>query len=189
AEIALRPDPDAARRPRERAGKGLLMCAQLLPDRPGQPAVGTGVEPHPAVAADDPDLGQLLRIADGQAPEPHGIEYLEDGGVGADTEGEGQRGHDGEPGTAPQRAERVANVAREDLDRGGWGHGVPPDAIGDAPGRRKVAILTYDFVDALRSSASRGPDEPAPAVLVQGPTWYVQELIGLYVSFASSRTS
>ena len=117
------------------------MRAQLLPDRAGQPAVGTAVESHAAVAADDPDLGQLLRIADGQAPEPHGVEDLEDGGVGTDTEGEGQRGHDGEPGAAPQRAERVASVAREDFDRSGWGHGEPPDAIGDAGGRRKVVIF------------------------------------------------
>jgi hypothetical protein len=86
----------------------------------------------------DPKVVEPARIRDRQAPQPHRVEELEDGGVGADSERERQNRDQrkrrleaqapravaevpGEPGQ-PTRA--IAVVARRDARRGGAGERV-----------------------------------------------------------------
>ena len=47
----------------------------------------------------------------------HAVDHAEDGGVAAYAEGEREDGDEGEAGRLPQRAQRVAHVLRERLDR------------------------------------------------------------------------
>src|SRR2546430_5364508 len=56
------------------------------------------------------EIGQLLRIRDGQGTEPDGVDQLEDGGVGADAEREREHGDQGEHGVEAKLAETVADV-------------------------------------------------------------------------------
>ena len=57
-----------------------------VPERPRQLRVVAVADAEAAVAADDADLGELVRGADGQAAQADGLDQLEDGGVGADAE-------------------------------------------------------------------------------------------------------
>ncbi|MBI3800889.1 MAG: hypothetical protein HY268_28430 [Deltaproteobacteria bacterium] len=58
------------------------------------------------------DLDELLRLADGQQAEHHGIDQAEDGSVGANPEGEGEDGHGGEAGALPESAQSIAEVGK-----------------------------------------------------------------------------
>ena len=66
---------------------------------------------HAAVAAGD--VGEAGRVADPQALEQRGVDEAEDGGVGADAEGEGQHGGHREAGLPAQHAGGVAHVLEE----------------------------------------------------------------------------
>jgi hypothetical protein len=58
----------------------------------------------------------LVGLADWQGPEDNGIEDLVYGGVGADSEREGEDGRRGESGSAAELAEGVAEVLREGVE-------------------------------------------------------------------------
>ncbi len=67
------------------------------------------VQARPAVIqADEP-----LRLVEGQRLQQHAVDHAEDRGVGADADRQREKGHGAERRAAPQRAQRVAEVARQ----------------------------------------------------------------------------
>jgi hypothetical protein len=59
---------------------------------------------------------ELLRIFNGKIAEQHRIDDREDGGVGADAEGEGEDGYSREARGFAQHAEGVAQILGQDFD-------------------------------------------------------------------------
>ena len=64
------------------------------------------------------DVDQAIGVGVGERPEEDGIDHAEDAHVGADGEPERPDGDGGEPGRAPQRAGRMAEVADPVVDHG-----------------------------------------------------------------------
>src|SRR5437773_2858941 len=62
---------------------------------------------------------QLLRVLDRNGAQADGVNELEDGGVGADSESEGQDGDEGEAGTETKKPQSMPKVAPE------RGHSIP----------------------------------------------------------------
>jgi hypothetical protein len=69
----------------------------------------------PAGAGREPDLGKLIGPMDRERPQPHGIEQLKDGGVGADAQGQRQNSRHREARIPPQGAKPIAHVLAEIL--------------------------------------------------------------------------
>ena len=65
--------------------------------------------PQAPVAEQD----ELLRLLDGKIAEQDCVEKAEDGGVGADAEGEREQGDGGERRTAKQRAQAVGDILQK----------------------------------------------------------------------------
>jgi hypothetical protein len=65
-----------------------------------------------------PQRGQPLRVRVGQSAQEHGVDDGEDGGVGPDSETEGEADHRGEPGPAAQAPNREAQVPPQSLHHG-----------------------------------------------------------------------
>ncbi len=106
-------------------------------------AYGRLLMPNPTIAAGDAQLRQLLRILDGQAAQPHRIEQLEDGGVGADAERQREDRHRGEGAALRESAHCVARIAKEAVETDGRVLGVD-----------SLAALRWDCRSA---AALRGP--------------------------------
>ena len=62
------------------------------------------------------DLDQPVGRGDGYLPQHQRVDQAEDRGVGANSEGERQRGHRRVAGRLPHRPQRIADVAAEVLD-------------------------------------------------------------------------
>ena len=56
------------------------------------------------------DGDEALRLGEGQRLQQDGVHHAEDGGVGADTDGQGENGHGGEARAFRQHAERVTQI-------------------------------------------------------------------------------
>jgi len=96
------------------AGKGLGPAFEFAiegvgEERPALVGQSVGAAHRSAVAEED----KLLRILDGQRAEHDGVEQGEDGGVGADAEGERKQGHEGEAGALGEGAAAEAQVGEE----------------------------------------------------------------------------
>ena len=63
-----------------------------------------------------PELDEMRGVAIRQLAPQHGVDDAEDGGRGADADGERQRGDDREPGAPSQHAEAVRNVLRHHVE-------------------------------------------------------------------------
>jgi hypothetical protein len=87
-----------------------------------------------AVAEED----EMLGILDGQRAKQDGVEQGEDGGVGADAEGEGEQGDEGEAGALEEAAEAETDVL-EGIVEGGFPAG-GPDLVLDG-----AAAADFDF--------------------------------------------
>jgi hypothetical protein len=85
-QFATLPNSHIIRGPGEDTREGLLLSLDLLPDRPSQSSVTSGIQAHSAVAALDPYLRKLLRVLNRQAAQPDGVEQLKDGGIRADSQ-------------------------------------------------------------------------------------------------------
>src|SRR5580704_5875254 len=86
--------------------------------------MGNGVAaPVAAVmAAAHGEEDEFLRILDGEEAEEDLVEKGENGGVGADAEGESQDSDSGETGSAGEGAESVLEVAKCGIERGDGVH-------------------------------------------------------------------
>jgi hypothetical protein len=96
-------------RARSRERRGILQCRIELPD------IG---EVRPRHRRATPlglvvDTDQLLRIGIGQRLQQDGIDDTEDGGIGADSQGEREQRHGGERGALDQPPKSVANILAE----------------------------------------------------------------------------
>ena len=67
-----------------------------------------------------PEFHQARRFGIGQRAQNDGIDHAEDGGVGADAEGQRERGDDGEAGTLAQGARGVAQILAAALRSSEW---------------------------------------------------------------------
>ena len=110
AKIGSLADAKVVGAPREHPVKRLLLIPELLPDGPCQLRVAAGVEAESAIASDNSNLDQLVRVRDRQRPQRDGIDQLEDGRVRADAKRKRQHSDDREPGVFQQRAERVTEI-------------------------------------------------------------------------------
>jgi len=72
----------------------------------------------------DQDQAFWLRV--GQGLEQHALDHREDRGVGADTEGQGENGHQGEAGTLTQRSHPSAQVTPQRVQQL---HSKPPKQV------------------------------------------------------------
>jgi hypothetical protein len=59
-----------------------------------------------------PDLNQAAGIVEGKWPQKDGVHHAEDGGVGANSEGQYQDGDDGEPRVFPQYSYSIFQVVQ-----------------------------------------------------------------------------
>ena len=85
ARLAARRQVEGGAAPDERAGERLLLIADPLPQRVGQVRPAARELPGaPTRRLRDADLHQLMRRLDRQRPQPHCVEQLKDGRVGAD---------------------------------------------------------------------------------------------------------
>ena len=89
----------------EDAGENILAVAHLLPN---------GIAPIVPCATDH--LEQLFGVGDGEGFEHYRIDQAEDGGVGADAEGQRQNRHGGEAGAGAEGSESVAEVLEEGVE-------------------------------------------------------------------------
>ena len=111
-------DAIAAAGQRDRAlevGRDLLERAGLLPpvlEVRGRDAVAR-LRVHPIVL---PDRHHPGGIAERQRPQQDRVDDREDGGVGADAEGERQHDDRGEAGTLPHQAQRVAKILEQHVE-------------------------------------------------------------------------
>jgi hypothetical protein len=69
------------------------------------------------VAIADADDGEALRVFDGEGAQPHGVEELEDRGVGTYAERQGENGDDGETWVETQQTEGMPDVLPQSLHR------------------------------------------------------------------------
>ncbi len=65
------------------------------------------------VAIRFPEDGEPIDVANRRAPQEHGVDHAEDGGVGADAERQRQKRHDRETGIGGQQPQRVAEILPE----------------------------------------------------------------------------
>src|SRR5258708_30397630 len=93
--------------------ESFLALADLFPHREAELGVLTGKLAGTPVAIGDSNGAQLLGILDWSGAQADGINELEDGGVGANADGEGKDGNDGEAGTKAKKSESVTKVLPE----------------------------------------------------------------------------
>ena len=91
--------------------------------------------------AGEPHFDELLRRLHRKCPKADGVDQLEDGGVGADAEGQRENRRQREPGLLGQLADGHPQIAQDVLDHR------------DAP---LVAHLLFPLLDATDRSKSRG---------------------------------
>ena len=97
SDLAAPGQVETRRRPRQQARKRLLVGAEPFPLRVGQLRVPGDDVAGPRARIVKPHLDELARILHGERAETHGVEQLEDRGVGADAERQRERGHRREP--------------------------------------------------------------------------------------------
>ena len=119
----------------------LLFAADAVPLRRGQLWPAAREASGSVTPAWDADVVELLRCRDREAPEPHGVQELEDGGVGPDAERERENRDQGEQRLETQAPGAVAEVSGE-----------PRQPRGAVPLRRPAAGAT-----------ARGGEAPPPA--------------------------
>ena len=88
----------------EHRGHGIGMLAQVDETRVGECAACA------AARVDILDHDQTLRVGDRQHAQQHSIDKAEDGGIGADAQGEAQNGNRGERRTPEQRPNSVPEI-------------------------------------------------------------------------------
>src|SRR5436853_4286068 len=94
-------------------GESLLTLADLLPHGKGELGILARKLPGTPMTVANADSAQLLGILDRNGAEANGVNELEDGGVGADAEGQGEDGNDGKTGTQAKKAKGVAKALPE----------------------------------------------------------------------------
>src|SRR5260370_402665 len=105
----------AALGPGKDTGKGLLVQAYLLPHRIAEHRVevAAGSDSEASRPAFYAHRRERRGLGNRQVAQPHGVEELEDGGVGADAKREGEHSGDGEPPTLAQGAHRKADIPQQ----------------------------------------------------------------------------
>src|SRR6266567_6892907 len=93
-----------------------MVLPDLLPYRSRQLSIRGVSEAHPVVAAYDPHFGELVRVWNGQAAQPNGIEQLKDRRIRADSQGQREDANQRESRTSAQQAGAVAQVPPDALD-------------------------------------------------------------------------
>ena len=100
---------EACTAPCEGTGENILVGSQSFPERIGICGASTSSYPR----SSNLNLNQIFRPFDRQESQHDGIQHAEDGGVGADAEGESQHCHRREAGALGQHPQAVANVLNE----------------------------------------------------------------------------
>src|SRR2546426_1483529 len=113
ADLAARGQIESLVGPDGQFGESFLALADLLPHGKGELGVSARKLAGTPVAVCNPDGPQVLGVLDRNGTKTDGVDELEDGSVGADTEGESQDGDDGKAGTEAKKPESMAKVAPE----------------------------------------------------------------------------
>ena len=109
------PDDELGVAPREQRRERALVRANQLPQGSGRFRVDAVVGAE-RLRPIGPDLGQLLRMRDGEAAQLDGVDEVKDRGVRADAERERENRDDGEDRTALQQPQPVSRVAESMID-------------------------------------------------------------------------
>ncbi len=111
--------------PREQVRERLLVGADLLPLRVGEPRMVvdevTGSAP---LGQADANLHEAVGILHRERAQPHGVHRLEDRGVGADAQREREERHEGEAGVEAQQPRAVAQVLPHGFEGGERVHAI-----------------------------------------------------------------
>jgi len=83
----------------------------LLPHGKGELGILARELAGTPVAVCNPNGAQLLRVLDRNGAQADGVDELEDGGVGTDTESEGKDGDECEAGTEAKKPKSMTKVA------------------------------------------------------------------------------
>ena len=96
------------------------------------------------------DLHQLVRRFHWHAAENRGVDQAEDRRVGADTEGQGQDRHRGEPGTPGQGTQAVSHVSPDVIESRHCYHGRLSEAAGSTPPARQCTLVAWRPMTVLQ---------------------------------------
>src|SRR6266404_9768447 len=119
ADLAARGQIELLVGPHRDFGESFLAFTNLLPHGKGELGILARKLAGTPVAVRNPDGAQLLGVLDRNGAQADGINELEDGSVGSDTESEGEDGDESEAGTKAKKPQSMAKVAPE------RGHSIP----------------------------------------------------------------
>ena len=112
-QVAGQPHAEVVRPPGQNSGEGILRIAQALPLRVGQRGIRRRVAASLALSVGELNHDQEPRLGDGKGSQAHGVQQLEDGGVGTDSQGQRQDSDGRESRILAQRADAVAKVGEQ----------------------------------------------------------------------------
>ena len=98
-----------------------------------------------------------MRILDGNGAQADGVNELEDGGIGADSESKGEDSDEGEARTEAKKPQSMAKVAPE------RGHSIPLAVSDDRRDRMSRGLSTENSDRAAVISERGGGREPLPS--------------------------
>jgi hypothetical protein len=117
-------------------GEAFLALTDLLPHGKRELGVLAGKLAGTPMAVCNPDGSQLLGVLDRNGAQADGVDELKDGGIGTDTESEGEDGDEGETGTETKKPESMAKVAPKRC------HSIPLGVSDDRRGRMSRGLST-----------------------------------------------
>ena len=97
----------------------MLLVLQVFPDWTRQLRVSAVVDAKPAVAAGYPYGRKAIGILDRKLPQRHGVDELEDCGVGADAKSQREHGYSGEARRMQKGAQGIPKISSDAAHR--WG--------------------------------------------------------------------
>src|SRR5258708_25972114 len=161
-------------------GEALLELSEVLPHGKGELGILAGELAGAPVAVCDSNRPQLLRALDGNGAQADGVNELEDGGVGADSERKSEDGDEGKAGTEAKKPQSMAKIAPE------RGHSIPLAVSDDGQDRMSRGVSTANPLYLLLLILSYPRLRGEPEVVRLLPRSRLSSLTLLEFSWSSS---